>query len=67
MKNRSLLAVLVFVYGSLVTCNIFWNDQKTCDRRWNKLVLCVGAGFFGLGLYADYLQRKMKRQLNAGG
>ncbi|KAJ5127969.1 hypothetical protein N7448_008748 [Penicillium atrosanguineum] len=58
---KTLLALMIFIYGSLITCNL-WNDEKACDRRFNSLVFFVGLGFVVLTGYTAYLRRKLERQ-----
>ncbi|KAJ5160143.1 uncharacterized protein N7482_007147 [Penicillium canariense] len=58
---KALLAVMIFIYGSFITCN-FWDDGKVCDRRLTSLLFFMGLGFMILIGYTAHLRRKLERQ-----
>lgn len=58
---RTLLTLLILVYGSLIACNCF-NDEQICHKRFNALVFIVAIGFLWLFGYTSYLRRKLQRQ-----
>lgn len=58
---RTLLALLILVYGSLIACNCF-NDEEICHKRFNALIFIVTIGFLCLFGYTAHLRSKLQRQ-----
>ncbi|QKX59460.1 uncharacterized protein TRUGW13939_06594 [Talaromyces rugulosus] len=56
---RLILVILVFVYGPLITCNIWNDDVEVCDRRFHYMHYSIILGFLALTIYSNFLKWKL--------
>lgn len=58
--NRTILALLAFLFGSLTVCG-HWNSEEVCNLRFHYMAFLIAVGILGLTGYAYHLRRRLEK------